>query len=135
MSIFARSPHIITIAETGQTGSKIELFIWNGTGSAPADPQYTLSKLIPATNNLITEYNISPYIREYITWTIRQTPYNSFSASQTTQYVNVKIKRYKLASGAYTLLDTTDYKGYDGFGYYEEGYNPTLNYDILHEQA
>jgi hypothetical protein len=135
MSIFARSPHIITIAEAAQTGSKIELFLWNGTGSAPASPQYTLSKLIPATNNLITEYNVSPYIREYIKWTVRQTPYNSFSASQTTQYANVKIKRYKLASGTYTLLDTTDYKGYDGFGYYEEGYNPSLNYDILHDEG
>lgn len=135
MSIFARSPHIITIAEASQTGSKIELFLWNGTGSAPASPQYTLSKLIPATNNLITEYNVSPYIREYIQWTVRQTPYNSFAASQTTQYANVKIKRYKLASGTYTLLDTTDYKGYDGFGYYEEGYNPTLNYDILHDEG
>lgn len=135
MSIFARSPHIITIAEASQTGSKIELFLWNGTGSAPASPQYTLSKLIPATNNLITEYNVSPYIREYIKWTVRQTPYNSFSASQTTQYANVRIKRYKLASGTYTLLDTTDYKGYDGFGYYEEGYNPTLNYDILHDEG
>jgi hypothetical protein len=135
MSIFARSPHIITIAETAQTGSKIELFLWNGTGSAPASPQYTLSKLIPATNNLITEYNVSPYVREYINWTVRQTPYNSFSASQTTQYVNVKIKRYKLASGTYTLLDTTDYKGYDGFGYYEEGFNPSLTYDILHDEG
>ena len=135
MSIFARSPHIITIAEASQTGSKIELFLWNGTGSAPASPQYTLSKLIPATNNLITEYNVSPYIREYIKWTVRQTPYNSFAASQTTQYANVKIKRYKLASGTYTLLDTTDYKGYDGFGYYEEGYNPSLNYDILHDEG
>ena len=25
----SRSPYIITIDETGQTGSKIELFLWN----------------------------------------------------------------------------------------------------------
>ena len=135
MSILARSPYIITIAEASQTGSKIELFLWNGTGSAPASPQYTLSKLIPATNNLITEYNISPYIREYITFNTRQQPYNAWTASQTTQYVNVKVKRYKLVSGTYTLLDTTDYKGYDGFGYYEQGYNPTLTNDILHDEG
>jgi hypothetical protein len=135
MSIFARSPHIISVAEILNTGSKIELFLWNGTGSAPASPQYTLSKLISATNNIKTEYNISPYIREYITFNTRQQPYNAWTASQTTQYVNVKVKRYKLVSGTYTLLDTTDYKGYDGFGYYEEGYNPTLNYDILHDEG
>ena len=135
MSIFARSPHIISVAEILNTGSKIELFLWNGTGSAPASPQYTLSKLITASSNIKTEYNISPYIREYITFNTRQQPYNAWSASQTTQYVNVKVKRYKLVSGTYTLLDTTDYKGYDGFGYYEQGYNPTLNYDILHDEG
>ena len=135
MSIFARSPYIISVAEILNTGSKIELFLWNGTGSAPASPQYTLSKLITASSNIKTEYNISPYIREYITFNTRQQPYNAWSASQTTQYVNVKVKRYKLVSGTYTLLDTTDYKGYDGFGYYEQGYNPTLNYDILHDEG
>jgi len=135
MSIFARSPHIISVAEILNTGSKIELFLWNGTGSAPASPQYTLSKLISATSNIKTEYNISPYIREYITFNTRQQPYNAWTASETTQYVNVKVKRYKLVSGTYTLLDTTDYKGYDGFGYYEEGFNPSLNYDILHDEG
>lgn len=135
MGIFVRSPYIVTINESGQEGSKIELFIWNGTGSAPASPQYTLSKLIPATNNLNTYYNISPYIREYITWNTRQTPYNVFSASQTTQWCNVQVKRYKLDAGVYTLLGTDTYKGFDGFGYYEEGYNPALSYDILHDEG
>jgi len=135
MSIFARSPYIISVAEILNTGSKIELFLWNGTGSAPASPQYTLSKLITASNNIKTEYNISPYIREYITFNTRQEPYNAWTASQTTQYCNVKVKRYKLVSGTYTLLDTTDYKGYDGFGYYEEGFNPSLTYDILHDEG
>ena len=135
MGIFVRSPYIVTINESGQEGSKIELFIWNGTGSAPASPQYTLSKLIPATNNLNTYYNISPYVREYITWNTRQTPYNTFSASQTTQWCNVQVKRYKLDAGVYTLLGTDTYKAFDGFGYYEQGYNPTLSYDILHDEG
>ena len=112
MSIFARSPHIISVAEILNTGSKIELFLWNGTGSAPASPQYTLSKLISATNNIKTEYNISPYIREYITFNTRQQPYNAWTASQTTQYVNVKVKRYKLVSGTYKLVIKHKTTGY-----------------------
>lgn len=135
MGIFVRSPYIVTINESGQEGSKIELFIWNGTGSAPATPQYTLSKLIPATNNLNIYYNISPYVREYITWNTRQTPYSTYSTSQTTQWCNVQVKRYKLDSGSYTLLGTDTYKAFDGFGYYEEGYNPTLTYDILRQEG
>ena len=39
----SRSPHIITIDETNQTETRIELYLWN-TGSQPASPQYTLSK-------------------------------------------------------------------------------------------
>lgn len=136
MSIFARSPYIVEISETGQEGSKVQLFIWNGTGSAPANPQYTLDKLIPASNNVKTYYNISPYIREYITWNTRQTPYNTFSASQTTQWCNVKIKKFKLDAGVYTQVGSDiNLKAFDGFGYYEQGYNPTLTYDILHDEG
>ena len=68
MSInLSRSPFIIEIDETGQTGSKIELFLWT-TGSQPASPQYTLSKKIPASNNINTYYDISPYVKEYYTF-------------------------------------------------------------------
>ena len=135
MSIFARSPYIVTVNETGQEGSKVELFIWNGTGSAPASPSYTLSKLIPASNNINTEYNISPYLREYLTFNIRQQPYNGFAASQITQYCRVQIKTYKLVSGTYTLVDNDTFYSYDGFGYYEEGFNPSLVYDVLHDEG
>lgn len=136
MSIFARSPYIVEISEALQTGSKINLFIWNGTGAAPTSPTYVLSKLIPASNNVNTYYNISPYIREFISWNTRQQPYNSYSASQTSQWCNVKIQKFKLSSGVYTQVgaDIT-LKAYDGFGYYEEGYNPSLTYDILHDQG
>ena len=76
MSInLSRSPYIIEIAETGQTGSKIELFLWT-TGSQPASPQYTLSKKIPASNNIKTYYNISPYTQEYYNFTTFQNIYN-----------------------------------------------------------
>ena len=136
MSIFARSPYIIEISETGQEGSKIELYLWNGTGSAPASPQYILDKLIPASNNVKTYYNISPYIREYITWNTRQEIYNTTPASETTQWVNVQIKKYKLDAGVYTQVGSTiNEKGYDGFGYYEEGYNLNNSTPVLHDEG
>lgn len=136
MSIFARSPYIVEISEALQTGSKINLFIWNGTGAAPTSPTYVLSKLIPASNNVNTYYNISPYIREFISWNTRQQPYNTFSASQTSQWCNVKIQKFKLSGGTYSQVGTDiTLKAFDGFGYYEEGYNPSLTYDILHDQG
>jgi hypothetical protein len=135
MSIFSRSPYIVEISETGQEGSKLEVFIWNGTGSAPASPSYTLSKLIPASNNVKTYYNISPYIREYISWNTRQEIYNTFPASNTSQWCNVQLKRYKLDGGTYTLLSNNSYVAYDGFGWYENGYNYSPTYDILHDEG
>ena len=122
-NIFARSPYLIKIDEAGQSGSKVELFLSNTTFSV--NPQYTLSKLIPASNNLETLYDISQYIREYISFA-SFTPTNTFTTNPTAQRVNVRVKRYKLVVSTYTLLDTTDYIAFDGYGYYEEGSNIDL---------
>ena len=122
-NIFARSPYLIKIDEAGQSGSKVELFLSNTTFSV--NPQYTLSKLIPASNNLETLYDISAYIREYISFA-DYSPTNTFTTNPTAQRVNVRVKRYELVVSTYTLLDTTDYIAFDGYGYYEEGSNYNL---------
>ena len=122
-NIFARSPYLIKIDEAGQSGSKVELFLSNTTFSV--NPQYTLSKLIPASNNLETLYDISACIREYISFA-DYSPTNTFTTNPTAQRVNVRVKRYKLVVSTYTLLDTTDYIAFDGYGYYEYGSNYNL---------
>jgi hypothetical protein len=40
-NINARSPYIITINEALQIETKIEIFLWNGTGSVPTAPLLT----------------------------------------------------------------------------------------------
>ena len=120
-NIFARSPYLIRIAEGGQSGSKVELFLANG--SFTGSPQYTLSKLIPASGNIETLYDISPYIREYIRFASCSAGGNAAATNPTTERVNVRVKRYKLVGSTYTLLDTTDYIAFDGSTYYESGYN------------
>ena len=120
-NIFARSPYLIRIAEGGQSGSKVELFLANG--SFTGSPQYTLSKLIPASGNIETLYDISPYIREYIRFASCSAGGNAAVTNPTTERVNVRVKRYKLVGSTYTLLDTTDYIAFDGSTYYESGYN------------
>ena len=71
-NIFARSPYIIEIDESSVVGSKVELFFYY-TGSAPANPQYTLTKKVPSSTNLKMYYDVSPYCRDYIEFTTRQT--------------------------------------------------------------
>jgi hypothetical protein len=123
-NIFARSPYIITVDEVDQEGSKIELFLWNGTGSAPSTPQYTLSKL--GSSNI---YDVSAYIREYLSFATRQDP-TIITALNTSQWCNVKIKRYS----TYTLLDTTTYTCFDGYTYYESGSNYNLGNYLLDQK-
>lgn len=121
--IGCRSPYIITIDETGQQGSKIELFIWNQGTTEPTSPSYTLSKAIAASNNTATTYNISPYIAEFLTFNEFSQVNVGINSMPIKLYANVKVKRYKYASSTYTLLDTTSYLSTYGFGYYSEQYN------------
>ena len=94
-------------------------------------PQYTLSKLIPASNDVTTLYDISPFIREYIRFTSCSAGGNTAATNPTNERVNVRVKRYKLVGATYTLLDTTDYIAFDGSTYYESGYNFDLgNYGL-----
>lgn len=128
-NIFARSPYLIRIAETGQNGSKVELFLANG--SFTGSPQYTLSKLIPASNNVETLYDISPYIREYIRFASCSAGGNAAVTSPTNERVNVRVKRYKLVGLTYTPLNTIDYIAFDGYSYYEQGFNfDNLDYGL-----
>ena len=129
----SRSPYIIEIDETLQTGSKIELFLWN-TGSVPASPQYTLDKLIPASNSTATYYNISPYVREYYNFATWQNIYNTYDTDTSTNYVvQYQAKKYKLVGGTYTLVSSEQGEFMDGFNYYMDSYNGTAPLVLLSE--
>lgn len=134
--IFARSPYVIEVNESSVVGSKLELFFYY-SGSAPANPQYTLSKKVPSSTNVKMYYDVSPYCRDYFEFTTRQTAVGTLPttsgivASANNQYVLLKVKRYKETTATnFTLLDTTSYMCFDGYGYYSEGANPT-NSDYL----
>jgi len=124
-NIYARSPFIIEVNEVGQAGSKVELYIYQNGSPVPTSPSYTLEKLIPASNNTQTLYNISPYLLENISHDTFINNYATDSALlNVSQYVMVQVKRYKLVLSTYVLLDTFTYRAFDGYGYYSEGMNP-----------
>ena len=135
-NIFCRSPFIIQINEASQIETKIELFIWNGTGSAPTSPTYTISKLIPSTSNRETLYNISPYLREFITHAEFENNYNvGNDALNTDEWCNVSVKRYKKTATTFVQVGTTTtYKVFDGYTNYADGYNYDLG-NILLDQG
>ena len=132
-NIFARSPYIISINETGQTTTGIEIYLWNGTGSAPATPQYALTKAIPASNNTLTSYDISPYIREYLSFATRQDP-TAITTLSTNQWCNVKIKKFYFSDALYLLGEVNHY-GLDGYTYYESGSNFDNGIHLLEQKT
>jgi len=124
MIIYSRSPYFITVNESAQVGSKIELRLWNGTGSAPTPATYTFSKSIASSTQIENIYNISPFVKEYIDNVAPD--YASGETDSTTMWVNVEVKRYKeTAIGVYSLLDTTTYLGTNGYTQFLDGYNYT----------
>jgi hypothetical protein len=120
MIINARSPYFVTVNESGQVGSKIELRLWNDGSSRPSTATYTFAKSIASATQTANVYNISPYIREYI---------DNVAPDDTTElmWVNVEVKRFKETSvGTYgSALDTTTHAGVNGYTLYTDGYNKT----------
>jgi hypothetical protein len=128
--INSRSPFFVFIEEAGITNSEIYLYLWNGYGSAPANPTYILSKAATSQASTI-RYNISPYISEFIDHDIRQNLYDENAyATPIEQWCNVKVDTY--ADG--DLLETKEYLGVVGYGYYNEDANP-YNGSCLLNQA
>jgi hypothetical protein len=128
--IFVRSPYFITIDEAGQTGSKIEVFIWNKGTTEPTTPTYTLTKNIPSVEQTETNYNIANYAKEYIK------PIAPVNVSvPTEENVNTwcycKVKRYKIVGATATLLDTETFVCLNGYTDYSGGYNNDDNSDYV----
>jgi hypothetical protein len=115
-----RSPFIIQINEATQLGSKIELFIWNSGSSIPTTPTYTLSKPIPTSNQRLTSYNVSNFVKEYID-NIAPTYPSTIVQEDVVNWALFRVKRYWNNDGTFTLLDTTDYVGVNGFSNYMDG--------------
>jgi len=123
--IFVRSPFIIQVDDPTQTGSKVELFIYKQGFSPPATPTYTLSKLIPASNDTRTLYNLSPYVREYITHPTSPDNINTdLQPTPVAEYALIDVYTYNLIAGTYVLQFTETYRAFDGYGDYETGINP-----------
>ena len=129
--INVRSPYIVEINEVGQSNSKVELFIWNGSGGAPASPTYTLSKNVPSPTKVQTVYNISHYVQEYINHNSISVVYNTITPTPNSHWCNVRIKKY--SNG--TLIDAYDVFAVNGYGQYNDGYNPQLNYALIDQMT
>ena len=91
--IFVNRPYLFTVDQTGQLGSKIELFIWNGS-TPPTNPNYTFTKQIASATDTANYYNISPFLAEFIQFGVTDT--DSATLLDDNYFVNYRIKNYYL---------------------------------------
>lgn len=126
--ILAKSPFIKQASGTGVVGGKVEIFLWKQGTTEPTTPQYTLSKLSPASNVNSVYFDVAPYINEFLTNKTYTVNYGTIDVSTNTEiYTNVRIKTYKLIGTTYTLIDNITYTGFKGYLYQNDGINN--NYD------
>jgi hypothetical protein len=113
--IYARSPYTISIDESGQVGSKLELRIWYNGDTKPSEPTYTFSKQIPSITQTETYYNISPYIKDFIV-NINPETVDLIDIEKKKMYCLVEVITFYTEDGIdYTEIETLDFVGVNGF--------------------
>jgi hypothetical protein len=115
-NILSKSPYIVSVGGTSVVGGKVEVFIWKVGDTEPTLPQYTLSKLTPASNVNTVYFDVAPYVNEYITnkvYTINTATVDVYTNVEL--YTNVRIKRYTLIGSTYTLVDNVTYYAFKGY--------------------
>jgi hypothetical protein len=123
--LLSKSPYIVEVSGTGVVGGKVEIYMWKQNQSVPSTPQYTLSKLSPASNVNTVYFDVSPYVNEFISnkvCSINSSTLNVDTAIEL--YTNVQVISYKLIGTTYTLIDVFDFSGFKGYGMNGININP-----------
>jgi hypothetical protein len=126
--IYVRSPRIIE--RSGADGDEIvvNLHIWNSPATEPVTPTVVLSKPIPSSTVTTAYFDISPYLREYLSFTT-STTVTVETATPVDEYCFCTAYVYKEG----VLHDTQYFVCFDGYGYFLEGNNPTVDPVLMDE--
>lgn len=134
-NILSRSPYIKEITDANLEAGTIKIFLWTPGTSTPALPQYTLSKLTPASNVDSVYFDIAPYVNEYIN-NKNYSP-NSFYDDidlPVQNYCNVQLYYYKTVGGVTSLISSEGFYGFKGYLEQKNSIN-TDNGNYLLDQA
>tara|TARA_R110002020_G_scaffold283158_1_gene498899 strand:+ start:21189 stop:22253 length:1065 start_codon:yes stop_codon:yes gene_type:complete len=129
--INVRSPYMLSQAGSAANQPvQLDLYLHNGGGSEPASASYTLSKVTTTASLLTVYFDISPYLKSYISHT-SLTPVTGLTATagSTMCYCKAVLK----LSGV--VQSTTYLVGYDGYGYFANGMNPALDLNIMLDEG
>jgi hypothetical protein len=134
--ILARSPYQVVINEANQIRTKVELRLWNKGGTRPTNPTYIMSEGIASVTQIETNYNISPFILEFIDKFKLQYTSSTINQADNNEWCIGEYKTfYETNDLDFTLIDTVSFCAVNGYSTVEQGMNfsPTLedNYLLL----
>ena len=122
--ILARSPYQVIIDEANQINTKVELRLWNKGGARPTNPTYIMSEGIASGNQRETNYNISPFILEYIDKFKLQYSSSTITQADNKEWCIGEYKTfYETDSADFTLISTVSFCAVNGYSTVEQGMN------------
>ena len=126
--INVRSPYFINVSASNLTSAQLEIYIYTGTASSSWGGSVTYSLTSTAYSAKVS-FEISELIRDYLT-TGFDGEYNTTNLYST---INVDYRITKSISGTAQTPDTAVLGNiaYDGYGYFEDGVNPSLLEGLL----
>tara|TARA_R110001583_G_scaffold87009_3_gene226977 strand:- start:5662 stop:6705 length:1044 start_codon:yes stop_codon:yes gene_type:complete len=130
--INTRSPFFVSqAAAVGETVT-VNLFLWNDPASEPASSTKVLSKKIPSASLLTVNFDISPFINQYISHSVF-TPVSTLTATDVSTYAYCRVKVTKSSSAV--VLQDLNLIAYKGYGYFEDGKNPAGQANVMLDEG
>jgi hypothetical protein len=132
--ILARSPYQVIIDQDSQIKTKVELRLWNKGGTRPTNPTYIMSEGIASVTQRQTNYNISPFILEFIDKYKLQYDVDAVVEADDNEWCIGEYKTfYEREDLDFTLISTVSFCAVNGYSTVEQGLNfsPTQEDDYL----
>lgn len=133
--IYLRSPYYVNLERAALTKIVVELYVYTGTLTTdkPADYQYRVisTAYLNDSGNYFAEVDIAELARDFVDVTY------DFGASDPTNAVWVEYDLYYADTGDTDVTLEGSYKltGLNGYGYFEDGYNPNPSDRLLQSSS
>ena len=112
--------------------AELQLFIWNGDiNTPPSTPSYNLSKQVVQLGDLVINFDINTLLKEFIANSISN---YTVSGIYESNYLDSCWCTYSIicyASDENIYQTSGSFFGLYGYGYFNQGFNPTLTSNVL----
>lgn len=124
VKINTRSPYYIKVEYAALATASLDLFIWTGlTSDKPVAVTYTFTKASVLDNEYVV-FEVSEYIKDFL-----NTEYSDYSTEIV--WVSWDWNSYNTFAQEIDSGSSNNYLACKGYGYFEEGINPQLSYQVL----